>query len=203
MRKFRLFTNFEKEERWLSDMASRGYELIEKSLRYKFRKAEPKKSIIKIDYRTFKNQVDYQDYRTLFEDSGWKHIAGTKNSGHQYFKKVGENASEDIFSDVASKAGRYQRLSRVYLTFTILYFPILVALVLTDTVDISTLINPKLLYYTPGLWERTGIAFWRAFLFETPFALFRGFLFWFILVVYTLYLIYALKAKWQYQKVKK
>jgi len=40
---------------------------------------------------------------------------------------------------------------------------------------IDALINPKVLYYTPGLWERSGFDFWRAFLFETPFALMRGF----------------------------
>jgi Na+/H+ antiporter NhaC len=31
----------------------------------------------------------------------------------------------------------------------------------------------KLAFLTPGLWDRTGKAFWSAFFFELPFALFR------------------------------
>lgn len=50
---------------------------------------------------------------------------------------------------------------------------------------------------------KTGTDFWAAFLFETPFAFFRGFLWLFIFGVFVLSLIYALKADWQYRKMKK
>lgn len=33
------------------------------------------------------------------------------------------------------------------------------------------ILNPKLAFFTPGLWERSGVKFWKAFLFELPFAL--------------------------------
>lgn len=33
--------------------------------------------------------------------------------------------------------------------------------------------SPGMIFLTPGLWEMQGMAFWRAFLFELPFALMR------------------------------
>lgn len=33
--------------------------------------------------------------------------------------------------------------------------------------------GPGMIFLTPGLWEMQGMEFWRAFLFELPFALMR------------------------------
>lgn len=200
MRKCKFFINFDKEEQWLNDMAKQGHRFINKSSRYEFQPAKPENRLIKIDFRTFKKQADFEDYRALFEDSGWKHIAGTKKSGSQYFEKIDEHGNEDIFSDADSKAGRYQRLSKMWLTLAVFYIPILVVLILTNTVDPAALLNPKLLYFTPGLWERTGAYFWRAFLFETPFVFFRGFFWFFFPVMIILYFAFGIKANMHYQK---
>ena len=81
MKIFKFFINYEKEEKWLQDMAEKGYELESVFLRYKFYKVPEENSIIRIDYRTFKNKRDFIDYCTMFEDSGWKHLAGTKYYG--------------------------------------------------------------------------------------------------------------------------
>ncbi len=203
MRKFKFFINFDKEEKWLSEMAKQGYQLEDHSFGYKFRRAQPEDTIIKVDYRVFNKQEDFIDYCTLFEDSGWKHIAGKKGSGWQYFKKVDENSDDDIFSDNISKAGKYKRLSSMFFQMAISYLPLLVVLVTTDVIKLETIVNPKLLYFTPGLWEKTGVSFWRAFLFETPFALFRGIMWAVIPVTMILYLIYSVKANILYQKCKK
>ena len=48
---------------------------------YEFEPTKPDHAKIKVDYRTFKKQEDFEDYCALFEDSGWEHIAGTKSSG--------------------------------------------------------------------------------------------------------------------------
>ncbi|GGH32565.1 DUF2812 domain-containing protein [Paenibacillus segetis] len=204
MKKYKCFINFEKEEQWLNEMAKQGYQLVKKSSSslYRFQSANPDNTTIKIDYRTFKKQEDFVDYCTLFEDSGWEHIAGTKNSGAQYFRKINENGSEDIFSDADSKAGRYQRLSQMWLALATCFIPIFVALVSTNTIDGKALLNPKLLYYTPGLWDKVGVHFWRSFLFETPFVIIRGYLWAFFPVLIVLYLIFALKANKQYRKTQ-
>ena len=200
MRKFRFYINFEKEEKWLNEMAKQGLELSGKSFAYKFNKIMPNDITIKIDYRTFKKTSDFEDYLTLFRDSGWEHIAGSKASGAHYFKKVNESEDADIFSDVTSKALRYKRLSNMWITTAISYIPIFIALVLTGTIDVAAFLNPKLLYYTPGLWDMTGVYFWRAFLIETPFVIMRGFLWSFFLILIILFIIFAIKAEKQYRK---
>ncbi len=170
MKKFKLFLNYEKEERWLADMASQGYQLKENDFGYSFEKTLPEQAVIKIDYRRFKKEQDFLDYLALFEDSGWQHISGTKKSGSQYFKKTNSDSTEDIFSDTASRAGRYKRLSDMWFS---LFIPFLfISSMLGDKV--LGFLNPKTLYLTPGLWEMSGSEFWRHFWFETPFALMRG-----------------------------
>lgn len=194
MRKLKFFLNFEKEETWLIEMATKGFEFVGKSFTYQFRPAEPENVNIKIDYRKFRSKEDFIDYITLFEDCGWKHIAGTKSSGTQYFKKVSESADVDIFSDPDSRAFRYKRLSKMYMTLAIFYLPILIGLISQDYLYASALLNPKELYYTPGLWEKAGMDFWGAFLFETPFALFRAIIVFFFPIMVILYLIFSFKA---------
>lgn len=203
MRKLKFFLNFEKEETWLIEMATKGFEFVGKSFTYQFRPAEPENVNIKIDFRKFRSIEDFIDYITLFEDYGWKHIAGTKSSGTQYFKKVSESADEDIFSDPNSRAFRYKRLSKMYMTLAIFYLPILIGLISQDYLYASALLNPKELYYTPGLWEKAGMDFWGAFLFETPFALFRAIIVFFFPIMVILYLIFSIKADQHFKNTLK
>ncbi|MBS4214359.1 DUF2812 domain-containing protein [Neobacillus rhizophilus] len=203
MRKFKFFLNFEKEANWLNQMAEEGFEFVGKSMGYHFRPAKPEKTDIKIDYRTFKNKEDFIDYCTLFEDCGWKHIAGTKSSGTQYFKKVRADADEDIFSDADSKAGRYKRLSQMYMALSMCYLPIFAALITTGAIDAAGLLSPKRLYYTPGLWNMAGADFWGAFLFETPFALFRAATWALFPVIIILFLFFSYKTEQHYKKLMK
>jgi hypothetical protein len=132
------------------------------------------------------------DYCTMFEDSGWVHVAGTRSSGSQYFVKVRPDASEDIFSDNLSRAGRYKRLSYLWLSMAAAFIPIFVALSLT--------MDSKFVYLTPGLWEMKGWRFIGAFLFETPFALFRvaPVIIYPVIIVYYLY--YTIKSYSLYKK---
>ncbi len=180
-------------------MATKGYEFVGKSFTYQFRPTEPENVNIRIDYRKFKSKEDVIDYITLFEDCGWKHIAGTKNSGTHYFKKVSESADEDIFSDPDSRAFRYKRLSNMYMTLAICYLPILIALISQDYLYASALLNPKELYYTPGLWEKAGMDFWGAFLFETPFVLLRAIVVFCFPIMVMLYFIFSIKADQNYK----
>ena len=202
MRKFKFFINYDKEEKWLNDMAKKGYELETASFGYKFSFTKPENTKIRIDYRIFKNKEDFMDYSALFEDSGWKHISGNKSCGAQYFKKINENGDEDIFSDDMSKAARYKRLSDMWIGLAVVYLPISIALAFQKSIDIKSVLNPKLLYYTPGLWEMSGISFWRRFLFETPFAAGRGLLWLVIPIALVLYICFSVKAKMLYYKQK-
>lgn len=88
----------------------------------------------------------------------------------------------------------------MWLSIAISYVLIFIALVSTNAIDISALMNPKLLYFTPGLWEKTGTYFLGAFLFETPFAIMRGFIWLLFPTLIILYLIFAAKAENHYRK---
>ena len=189
MKVFKCFIDFTKEEKWLNEMSHKGYKFTNKSLGYKFKRITPKDVIYKIDYRNFKSNKDFIDYCTLFEDSGWKHIYGSKSSGKQYFEKTSPNSQEDIFSDNLSKASRYKRASNIWLSSSMSYLALLFIFINTGAINFEAFINPKSLYYTPGLWNKTGINFWKSFLFETPFALSRGFI-WLIFPIFISFYFY-------------
>ncbi|RJE83975.1 DUF2812 domain-containing protein [Paenibacillus sp. 1011MAR3C5] len=204
MRKLNYFVDLEKEEQWLNDMARQGYILSRKSIGYEFEPAKPGLDVaIRIDYRTFRRASDFEDYRALFEDCGWAHIAGTRSSGAQYFKKTGTDTEDDIFSDLDSKAGRYKRLADMWTSLAACFIPLFVVLITTNSIDLAVFLNPKALYYTPGLWEKEGAAFWGSFLFETPFALGRGFLWMTIPIMIALASLFSYKAKKQYDSNRK
>lgn len=174
MKKFRFFLRFDKEEKWLEEMAEQGWLLCGQSLFYTFEPAIPEKRTIRIDFREPKSEKDFADYCALFEDSGWKHVAGTKSSGTQYFLKMDESSTGDIFSDALSRAGRYKRLSALWLFCAVMFIPLLLSMKTGGWIHPETLLTPKEWYLTPGLWELSGLSFWLSFLWETPFALMRG-----------------------------
>ncbi len=198
MKKFRFYLRFDREEKWLEAMAENGWILSKKSLLYTFQKAAPEKRTIKIDYREFQNKRDFADYCSLFEESGWKHLAGTKSSGTQYFLKSGENNDEDIFSDTLSRAGMYKRYAQAWETWFVLFIPYLFA----RGWDFSELLSPAEWYFTPGLWELSGLSFWKAFLFETPFVIFRGIGGWFPLIGMVLCAVMAIWSDCMYRSEK-
>ncbi|WP_284645126.1 DUF2812 domain-containing protein [Paenibacillus silviterrae] len=203
MKKYKFFSNFDEEERWLREMARQGCRFTRKTaFGYEFKPSEPENTTIKVDYRTFKRREDFEDYLALFEDSGWEHLSGTKSSGYQYFRKIDKQGSEEIFSDVDSKAGRYKRQSEMWAALAWTFTPIMVVFITNDTIHPEAILDPQSLYLTPGLWEMNGSDFWRAFLFETPFAFFRGFFWLFFPALIGIYAYFASKANRQYKKFK-
>ncbi len=198
MKKFKFFLRFDKEEKWLENMANQGWFLSRKSVFYEFQKTAPENKTIRIDFRQAKSEKDFIDYCTLFEDSGWKHITGTKSSGTQYFLKINDDSAEDIFSDNLSRAERYKRLSDMLLFCAILFIPLLLSAKSGGWINLETLFTPKEWYLTPGLWELEGTSFCWAFLFETPFALMRG-IGWLIPIAAILtYVVFALISRLLY-----
>lgn len=200
VKKFRVYVDLDSEENWLNKMSDNGFHIIGKGITYEFIKRPRDKGVIKIDYRIFKSNEEFENYVTLFEDCGWRHIAGTKSSGKQYFKQIFDNSEEDIFSDRKSKADRYKRLSEILLTLITVY--IIMFISVSKYITIKALINPKLLYYTTGLWQRTGVSFWSSFIFETPFAVMRGLFMLFFPCMIILFIVFYIKAKIFYKSSK-
>lgn len=203
MKKFRLFIDYEKEEKWLNAMATKGWALKSALFTYTFRKTPPEDTAIRVDFRIFKHKKDYADYIALFEDSGWQHIAGYKSIGIHYFKKNREQANEDIFSDAASKASRYKRASQMWLMFFICCIPIILSLYInTILVPIAVqhalphhglLIDLKFIFDHPYLP-------WQHFLFENHFVLMGMILICLAILLQFTCLILALQCRSFYKK---
>lgn len=210
MKKLRLFLDYEKEEKWLYAMAQKGWALKSVLFTYTFRKTASEDTSIRVDFRLFKHKKDYTDYITLFDDSGWQHIAGYKSIGIHYFKKTREQANENIFSDATSKAGRYKRASEMWLMMFVCYIPIIFSLYISTIPGLvsaqhasshhSLLNDLKSLYYTPDLWQMHGTRFWQHFLFETPFVLLRTIPVILLIIFLFQFLIFAFRCRSLYKK---
>jgi hypothetical protein len=127
VRKFKWFWAWqdEKEEAWLGEMAKHGLHLesIPFPGLYQFLPGNPGDYIYRLDFQSLKAK-DRDSYLQLFADAGWEHVGDM--GGWVYFRHI-VNGSEipEIYSDLESKAGKYQRI----LTYLVIFLPIMVTLV--------------------------------------------------------------------------
>lgn len=206
MRCIKWFLDLDKEERWLNEMAKKGYLFRSTNCfgYYDFECIDEKEcnAVVKTDFRIFKSYKEFDNYIALFEDSGWKHVWGTQAYGTQYFVKRNADASEDIFSDYASKVGKYKRVAMMWISLASAYIPVFIVNFMNF--DSSQIFSFKSLYITPGLWEMKGLLFWRQFLIETPFVMMRGIGHpIFITILFLLYIIVCLLIYTKYRKAVK
>lgn len=173
MKRFKMFADFDKEEAWLNRMAAAGHLLVSSGLVYTFAPIAPGSAVVRVDYRETMKAADFDDYRNLFHDAGWQHLAGTRSSGAQYFASFSGDAHAEIFSDAASKAQRYKRAIAMHSAVLLPLLIIVTSLFSTGALAIDMPFAPRGWYLTPGLWQMQGAEFARAFLFETPFVLLR------------------------------
>ncbi|WP_147436215.1 DUF2812 domain-containing protein [Mycetocola manganoxydans] len=168
MKTLRMFVDYDKEEAWLNEMAGKGHLVVKAGPLYSFTPIEPGAAVVRVDHQPSMKAGDFDDYRNLFADAGWQHLAGTRGSGEQYFASFSGDANADIFSENESKAQRYRRAMTTNSAILLPLFVIVVALWSTWNVSPESFLSPRDWYLTPGLWEREGWAFAGAFLFETP-----------------------------------
>lgn len=192
MRKFKDFVNLDKEESWLNDMLDSGHLLTGVDFGYAFAKAQIRDGKIRVDYQPRMSTGDFEDYRTLFADAGWRHIAGRASGGAQYFLST-PGATPEIFSDEQSKAERYGRSMQ---TRSVI---LLLVAVFTAILAGGGSLFPEQLFLTPGLWEMEGARFAGAFAFELIFVIFRlaapvG------LIGFLLYCLYAIGYQYRLRK---
>lgn len=178
MKRFKIFIDAQKEEKWLNDLLQKGWQLknVNAFHVYTFEKTKNPEQIIRIDCQSFKSNEKFSEYKALYEDFGWKHLSGSRFSKLQYWLKA-NNKDDSLFSDRFSEEQYFIRLSKLYgeIAFLFLFFT------LCTYKNASQFVSIKDAYYTPGLWERVGMDFWRGFLFETPFAVVRFFGPWLML----------------------
>ncbi|SHN44708.1 DUF2812 domain-containing protein [Cryptosporangium aurantiacum] len=162
--RLRLFLNFDKEESWLNQMAAEGRLLSKACVLYTFSALAPgSAAVVRVDYRSSMSRLDFADYVNLFEDSGWRHLHGSRHGGPQYFASFSADANTDIFSDANSRAQRYRRSIAAYGVL----LPSFLVTVLAGWNPEYWFSPPRDWYFTPGLWDKHGADFIGAFLFES------------------------------------
>ncbi|AWK96088.1 DUF2812 domain-containing protein [Bacillus amyloliquefaciens] len=163
MKKFKMFFDIEKEEQWLNEQLQKGYRCTNISGLgiYTFEKTD-KKYVMRLDYQDYLSKKKFKDYKEIYEDFGWSYINGPWGLGTRYWQKENDDQNE-IFSDRQSKSNYYKRLMSFSSCFGLLCL-----------FYCNMIYTNSGLYLAEGLWSMEGAMFWKAFLFETPFALLRS-----------------------------
>lgn len=197
MKKYKLFANVVNKQAWLNNILDQGYACTNvNSLGvYTFEQTNIKK-VMRLDYQEYMSKEKYNEYISTYEDFGWEHVYGTRLGSVHYWQKDADGRDE-IFSDQTSQVAFYKRLMNYSLLFASLFF--VYTILLFDDPLFTHLFNPKASYLTEGLWEKEGVSFWSAFLFETPFAMIRFLAPW-IFIITVLFFLYSYS---QYNKKKR
>lgn len=206
MKKLRWFVNFEKEEKYLSEMVSNGWKLERYSIFgiYTFKKNPPQQINYRIDYRTFKNRKKHSDYIDFLDDAGWKLVSGGYHLGYHFFIPKDKSFENDaLFSDEESYRQRINALVKNCLygfLLSIIYAIVFWGSALNNS--LISIFDPKTWYLTPGLWEMTGWRFLFSFLFETPFVIFRSAPPFILVLISVILGIQALRAYYEQKRGK-
>lgn len=106
----RLFVNFEKEEKWINDMAAKGMNFIDYSFsRYLFEKGTPGEYVYRIELlNNLPSHPESKAYIEFMEETGaecvstyWRWV---------YFRKKAADGAFDIYSDYDSRIKHYKRV---------------------------------------------------------------------------------------------
>lgn len=129
---------YEKEEKFLSAMRTKGWKFtaIHKRLvstKYEFDRCEPEEYCYQLDY--IKSEEDTASYHQLFRDAGWEELyswSGVYNGKWYYFgKNVKNGIREKLYTDSQSKLELVDKLLKTYgIVYTILicsYIPQLIS----------------------------------------------------------------------------
>ncbi len=92
-----------KEEEWINSIQEEGYRLVSVNslvlciLLKKWLSKEMFIPYVRIDFRKKYEEIKLRDYVTLFSDSGWKLIKGSRSGGAQYFQQEHPDVTERYF----------------------------------------------------------------------------------------------------------
>lgn len=112
--KYRFYLDYEKEEKWINDMAVNGWDLEKFSLgRFKFTKGEPGKFVYRNELISGMSPTEKKDYFEILKDSGITIIQ--EFGGWIYMKKAVSEGPLEIYTDIKSKIDYYNRILNLFL----------------------------------------------------------------------------------------
>lgn len=99
----------EKEGKWLASMSKKGWHLERVGFfNYTFKEGVPHDYVYEFDFKIL-GKKDFEDYRSTFEDAGWKYI-GNFGSWYYYRADSSKDPDRELYSDNRSKMEKYKRL---------------------------------------------------------------------------------------------
>ena len=119
-RVFKIYTNYEKEETWLNEMAASGWHCVDYLFgRYLFEKGEPGAYIYRIQLlEYYTNHAESATYLEFLEDAGVEVIAS--HTRWVYLRKKAADGPFELFSDKESRIAHYKRI--IYMLLPIALF---------------------------------------------------------------------------------
>lgn len=114
IRKFKLFfaSDIKKEEKWLTEMSSKGLQLIKYRLfSYVFEENHEASYVYQVDFRP---EAD-DDYFQLYEDAGWEHVTDAVKLFHYFRTDANQSGIRKLYSDKESIQDSYRRMMSFYI----------------------------------------------------------------------------------------
>lgn len=100
--------SFDKEEKWLNEMAARGLALISVGwCRYDFEDCAPGEYQVRLEFRPT-NEIENSKYISFLEETGAEHVG--RYARWNYFRKKTADGEFALFSDNASKVKYLSRI---------------------------------------------------------------------------------------------
>jgi hypothetical protein len=112
---WRGFINYEKEEKWLNEMAAKGLAMTDYSwCRYVFEETEPGEYTYRLELlENATVHPESRKYIEFLEETGVEQVAAYIR--WVYFRKKTKDGPFDIYSDIDSKLVHYQRVFQLWL----------------------------------------------------------------------------------------
>lgn len=106
---------FEKEERWLNDMAALGWNLVDTTgVRYVFEQGVPGEYRYKLELlNKMPRTAESQRYLRFMEDAGIEQVAACGR--WVYFRRRADDGTFDLFSDLDSRITQLRRIRALFL----------------------------------------------------------------------------------------
>jgi len=107
---YRLYWDFEREERWLNAQAARGWELVRYRLgAYSFESGEPGAFVYRIELLPgSRKSAASREYLSLLADSGVETVSTYLR--WVYLRRPAEMGAFELFTDLESRIGHYRRV---------------------------------------------------------------------------------------------
>ena len=115
MSTWKIYADYEKEEKWLNEMSAKGFALADYFFcRYTFADCRPGEYIYRIELLEYlPGHPVSQKYIQFMAENGVEYV--TRWGRWVYFRKKAEDGPFDIYSDVDSKIMHYKRILALFL----------------------------------------------------------------------------------------